>query len=447
MPFFKRGRFLLRLTRELSQKYTLSLIFGFLLGLFGSIAIVRFSPYIYERLLTPVDRIGLVGDFSPTTLPLSVQNLISQGLTNLNEDGSVRPGLAGSWDIASSGKTYTFKLKKDLKWSDGTPVVAKDVNYNIRSVSFSVIDSHTLKANLAEAYSPFLTLVSKPILLPGLIGFGPYKVSSIQLKGNTVSYLKLTPIVTGQGKVKEYRFYTTEEQAITAFKRGDVDLLEDLTTPGDLTNWGQIKIVPTVRYNRIVSIFFNLKNKELSERGFRDALGYGVPDLGEEKAISPIAKNSWAYSDQIKRFNFDISQAQKLLKNSLVGTSSAELTLSTFAPYEPVAEKIAKSWTRLGVKTDVSVINDISNGFDVLLSAQNIPPDPDQYPFWHSTQSDTNITGYINVKIDKLLEDGRREMDETVRKKIYADFAKRLVDDAPVLFLYYPKSYAITRLR
>lgn len=445
MAFFRRGRFLLRLTRELSHKYTLSLVFGFLLGLFGSIAMVRFSPYIYELWLTPVDRIGLIGDFTPTTLPLNVQNLISEGLTNLNSDGSVKPALATSWTITNSGKTYIFHLNSELKWSDGKPVLARDVNYNIKSVTFVATGPNTLKADLAEAFTPFLTLVSKPILLPGLIGLSAYKVSSIQLKGDTVNYLKLAPVSAGNGRVKEFRFYTTEEQAITAFKRGDVDILEDLTSPGDLVNWSRIKITPTKRFNRIVTIFFNLKNSQLSERGFREGLGYGIPDLGEEKAVSPIAKNSWAYTDQVKHFTFDESQAKKLLKNSEEGTSSAHFTLSTFAPYEPLAEKIAKSWTALGVITSVRVVNDISNGFDVLLSAQNIPPDPDQYPFWHSTQSDTNITGYVNVKIDKLLEDGRREMDPEARYKIYADFAKRLVDDAPALFLYYPKMYTIER--
>jgi len=81
----------------------------------------------------------------------------------------------------------------------------------------------------------------------------------------------------------------------------------------------------------------------------------------------------------------------------------------------------------------------------VLLSAQDIPIDPDQYIFWHSTQANTNITGLVNAKIDKLLEDGRMEQDQEKRKKIYIDFQKRLVDELPALFLYYPTSYTVTR--
>lgn len=445
MAFFRRGRFLLRLTRELSHKYTVSLVFGFLLGLFGSIGIIRLYPYLSERWLAPVDRIGLVGDFTPTTLPIAVQKLISGGLTSLKSDGTVGPELATSWEATDSGKIYLFKLQDSLKWHNGKTVEARDVNYNIRNVTFAVVSPTQLRAELKEPFSPFPSLVDKPIFLPGLVGFGPYRVSRIHLKGDSVEYLRLTPVKAGESHINEYRFYRTEAQAIIAYKRGDVDILEDLTSQGDLARWSKTKISEHVRYNRIVALFFNLKDSRLGEKSFRQALAYAIPDLGEEEAIAPISKNSWAATTNVRRYAFDAAQVKKLLGGTESGTSSAQLNLSTFAPYDAVAETIAKSWTALGIPTVVRITNDLSGGYQILLSAQNIPPDPDQYPFWHSTQTDTNITGYVNVKIDKLLEDGRRELDQDNRQKIYADFARRLVDDAPAIFLYYPKTYTVVR--
>ena len=109
------------------------------------------------------------------------------------------------------------------------------------------------------------------------------------------------------------------------------------------------------------------------------------------------------------------------------------------------AQTIADSWTKLGVPTGVRVVASVPPDYQVLLSAQNLPPDPDQYPFWHSTQTATNITGYANVKIDKLLEDGRQELDMTKRKQIYADFQRYLTEDEPAVFLYYANSYSIQR--
>jgi DNA segregation ATPase FtsK/SpoIIIE-like protein len=56
-----------------------------------------------------------------------------------------------------------------------------------------------------------------------------------------------------------------------------------------------------------------------------------------------------------------------------------------------------------------------------------------------------NITGYENKRIDKLLEDGRKTISQTERKKIYDDLQKYLLADAPAAFLYFPYEYTVTR--
>ncbi len=55
------------------------------------------------------------------------------GLTNLNnETGAVEPELAESWTVSDDGLTWTFNMRKDAVWSDGTPVTAKDVEYSVK---------------------------------------------------------------------------------------------------------------------------------------------------------------------------------------------------------------------------------------------------------------------------------------------------------------------------
>lgn len=445
MAIFRRGRFYWRLIRELSAKYTVALIFGFILGIIGSLTILRILPTVTKIWFSPVARIGVIGDFTPSTLPLSVQEEISFGLTILAPDGTAGPGLASSWETSDGGKHYVFHLRSDRLWHNGKPVESKDINYNIRDVLFSAIDNHTLSVTLKEPFSPFPTLVAKPIFGPGLRGFGPYRVASIKLKAEAVSSITLIPFSDPKKLAKEYRFYRTEAQAITAYKLGDIDRIEDLADVSDLTSWGKTAIIPKTRYDRMVTLFFNGKDSRFTEKNFRLALAYSMPDFKQERAYSPIAKTSWAYSDNVRHFNHDPQVAQKLLKNSAVASDSGSLMISTFSPYLDVAQAIAKSWSQIGMSAGVTVINDLSSGYQILLTAQNIPPDPDQYPFWHSTQDSTNITHYVNVKIDKLLEDGRKESDVEARKKIYADFAKRLVDDAPAVFLYYPTTYTVER--
>jgi ABC-type transport system substrate-binding protein len=430
---------------ELVRVYKRALAVGFLVGLAATVVIWRLSPVLTLPFAGNVERIGLVGEFTPTTLPFSIQESISLGLTKIAPDGSAQSAIATSWEATDSGKTYLFTLSDNIEWQNGKPLVAGDINYNIRSVTFTPEGDHLLRVTLENPYSPFPTLVAKPVFLTGLRGVGAYRVARIQLKGDAVVYLKLVPVSDSSLPAKEYRFYRTEAQQTEGYKMGDVDTLLDVSDLTTLENWGRTTITPEVHYNRIVALFFNLDNQLLSDRNVRHALAYGVPEFEEERAFSPISKNSWAYTDRVKKFGFDPNATEDLLDEAGIATQSATLTITTFAPYLDMAQKIADSWTILGVPTIVKVENSVPEDYQVLLTAQELPPDPDQYPFWHSTQGSTNITNYVNVKIDKLLEDGRQITDQEERKTIYGDFQRRLTDDAPAVFLYYPKTYTIKR--
>jgi len=445
MTLLHQGRLLVLIGRELAQKYTKALALGFVSGLLLSLAFWRVLPFIQAQWFTQVARIAIVGEFTPATLPITVQKDISTGLTNINPDGTVLPGLATSWTATDSGKTFVFTLRNNALWHSGKEVTSADINYNIRGVTFSPIDKFTIRATLKAPYSPFPAVVSKPLFLSGLEGWGPYRVSSIRLNGDKVTSIRLTP-ESARTPAREYYFYKTENEAIMAYKLGEVNTIEDLSTAADLSHWGHTTIDTMTKYNRIVSLYFNLTVPILTDRSVRQALAYGAPIRADvEHASSPIAKTSWAFSTKVKQYGFDMSAAQKLLGNTKESSESAKLTISTFAPYLEDATAIAASWTTLGVPTTVRVVSTVPPDYQVLLSAQDVSPDPDQYPFWHSTQKDTNITGYANVKIDKLLEDGRQELDMNKRKTIYADFQRYLTEDAPAVFLYYAKSYTISR--
>lgn len=442
-----RIRLLYLVVVELARKYTRSLVLGFLLGLFLSFAFWKTYPFIISLWVQPIDRIGMVGEYNPSTLPLRIQSLISSGLTTLNADGSPMISLADSWEATNSGKTFVFTLSTDKKWHNGKTVTAHDVNYNIRGVTLIPTGENTLIAYLQYPYSPFPTLVSKPLLLPGLMGFGDYEVGRIELRGGSVKMIQLYPVDTNKGTPKRFTMYQTEAQAILAFKLGEIDQLEDLSTASALLNWGNVEITESTNYQRVVTLFFNMKNQELEDKNIRQGLAYAVPPLPYERAVSPISKTSWAYTKNVKNYTYDPETAKKLIADTHLGTSSAQLTLSTFPSYIDVASKIAKSWTDIGIKTRVQIETSVPENYQVLLSGQDIPPDPDQYPFWHSTQQGTNTTGYANVKIDKLLEDGRQELDQEKRALIYTDFQRRLVEDAPAVFLYYPSLYTVKRVK
>jgi len=448
MSVLKRSRFFFWTARELSRKYTKSFITGILFGFILMVILRLVFPFIKATKFSPVRRIGYIGEYTPTSLPITIQNQISFGLTTLSEDGSVKPGLAANWEVADGGKKYIFHFRSDINWHTGKAVTAKDVNYNIRSVTFETPDIHTLVAKLQNQYSPFLSLVSKPIFGTKLSGFGEYKVDMLRLTGEKITTLRIVSSTKASLPAYEYRFYRSETQAIIAYKLGEIDEIIGLTSmDADLKNWKNTKITEQTNMNRVVTVFFNLKDQLLRDKILRQALTYAIPDFGMERAYSPIAKSSWAYSDAEKHYAYDMKTAKKLLDSDKAATAAGELTIHTFSQYLPIAEKIAASWNTLGIKTNLQVENVIPDQYQTMLSALEIPSDPDQYIYWQSTQRDTNITGLSNAKIDKLLEDARVEPDQQARKKLYTDFQKRLIDELPAAFLFYPTSYTVERIK
>lgn len=430
---------------ELARKYTRSLTLGFFAGLGLSMLFWRIYPYASQLIFQPTERIGMVGVYNPSTLPPQVLKLVSQGLTVLDGDGTPMSALASSWEATNSGKTFVFTLRDDVRWHDGKRLSAHDINYNIRGVTFIPTGEKTLTAYLQYPYSGLPTILSKPVILEGLRGTGEFAVGNIQLSGGTVKSIVLVPFHGSKRTSKQFTFYQTETQAIMAYELGEVDELLDMSTPSALIKWGNAQVSEMTNYHRITTLFFNMKNPRFSDKNVRQGLAFAVPQLPFERAGSPISTTSWAYTKNFKNYTYNPKETKRLLKTTEFASSSAEIKLSTFPGYLDTAQAIAASWNLLGVKTTVQVESQVPQDFEVLLSAQDIPPDPDQYPFWHSTQTGTNVTGYTNVKIDKLLEDGRSELDQDKRKALYADFQRRLVEDAPAVFLYYPKLYSIKR--
>jgi nickel transport system substrate-binding protein len=78
-----------------------------------------------------------VGDLNPHTYSPSqmfAQSQVYEPLVRYQADGSVKPCLAESWTVSPDGREYTFKLRRDVTFSDGTPFDAKAVKMNFDTV-------------------------------------------------------------------------------------------------------------------------------------------------------------------------------------------------------------------------------------------------------------------------------------------------------------------------
>lgn len=442
----KHLQFTFLFIRKFVEKYLNQIVLGAVIGFLSTLFFLQLYPVYLEVFAKNHQRIGLVGRYTQNSLPLSIQNKISLGLTSLAQSGEATPSLAYSWDVEKEGTEYIFHLiSSDVNWHDGEKFSAYDISFKLKGAEITPIDDNTLKIKLSEPFAPLPVVFSKPIFKDNLTGLGVYKVVQIEREENFIKEMTLSP----QRKdlpTLTYKFYPGLEDAKLAFKLGKINILEDIAEVGEFVNWKNVVIVDRAKYDRFVGVFFNLSNQLFKEKEVRQALAYAIDEFpGQEMALTPLSPLSWAFSSKIRMYRFDPDISYKILEKSPLASPSSQITISTFASFLQTAQAVANSWNNVGVKSKVKVERMMPADFEVLVTAQTIPPDPDQYQFWQSTQEMTNLTHYSNPKIDKLLEDGRKTFDKKKRKEIYADFQRYLVDDLPVIFLYYPKTYEIRR--
>jgi len=410
----------------------LSLIFIFLL----------FSKYIPTFKTTT--RLGRVGKYTIETFPVDIQLKISSGLVGVEGSGTILPKLAKSWEVQDAGKTYVFTLDNTLSWHDGSRLTPDDITYNFKDVEIGRGDN-TITYRLKEPFSPFFSAVARPILKKNKLGTGEFRMVKSVISSGVLQSLTLE----SETKRLVYKFYPTETSSLTAYKLGEVDQLEGLSFISDSLSQDTTNILTESNNstNQQSVLFFNNNDAVLTSKSARQALSYAIQDktFGKERSISPIDKSSWAYNSLVKTYDYDPEKAKSLFAQDIQDPGSQTLELKTMLQYLDIAESIATSWREtLGVKVDVKVVSSITSDYQILLTDFTSPIDPDQYTIWHSTQA-TNFTHFSNLKIDKLLEDGRRTSDQKLRKEIYQDFQRFLLEDCPAVFLFKSSAYSLSR--
>ncbi len=445
MTLYKKIRFSINFIKAIFKKHFLQI----LLGLFIGVIFFYFAPKLYKLIPKPRQelKIGRVGQYTINEVPDEILNEVSFGLTSLSESGQVLPALAESWQIEEEGKVYRFKIKQQsFFWHDKSKLTAQDINYNFNDVVFS-LENNDLVFRLKEPFSPFLSVLAKPIFKKGLIGLGEYKISNITQKGKFIKSITLVPFDKNNKNlsIKIYKFYKSEKDLKTAFNLGEVNILENLFDIDGINLSKNVTYEQTLKNNLYLAVFLDNSKSFLDVKSFRQALAYAIPkETDPLRVISPISPLSWAYNPGIKPYNQDISHAKTLLETDKEALSSFSLSLTTFPQYEKLAQEIKKAWENIGIKTNIKITTFLPTDFEALLIAREIPIDPDQYYFWHTTQAG-NIINLKNPRIDKLLEDGRKTIDQNQRKDIYYDFQRFLAEESPVIFLNHPMLYTVKR--
>jgi len=442
----KELQFYALIISRLAQKYLLKqkLLTLTILGLLALILIAKQANFIIIR---PAVSEGIIGIYTNQNLPSPVTNLLSEGLITLDQTGKPLPNLVSGWQVNNDATIYTLKLKDNLTWNDGTPVRSSEIIFHIPNVKTEHPDDRTIVFKLDDSFSPFPSLLTQPIFKGDTrIGVGKYNIFQAEQSRNILSKITLTPRDNAGRNLPtiSIRFYPDEKAAKTAFSLGEIDSLIGIPEDKSQKNVSQKKLTTK---DKLTAIFYNTKDKILSDKNLRKALSFETPSIpSEEKAKGPIHLSSWAFNPDLREYLDSPPLAKNYLEKANLGDNST-ITLTTTPQLAELGEKIISAWKNLGIDAVLRVESGVPQNFQALLFTATIPADPDQYSLWHSTQNSTNISQYSSPRADKDLEDGRKTSDPEKRKEKYTDFQRVILEDAPATFLYFPGTNVIYRTR
>jgi peptide/nickel transport system substrate-binding protein len=319
--------------------------------------------------------VGSLGRLNPVleaynSADQDVNSLVFSSLIRHDSRGLPYGDLAETWGISQDGKSYSFAIRPNAYFHDGTPVTSEDVLYTIdlmrnpdvpvpgdlrefwNQVDVQIIDDKTIQFRLPEAFSPFLDYLAFGVLpkhrLEGIapgqlvdapfnlspVGSGPFRLESIDAQDGKVLGVTLRSFPEYYGEVPFlekviFRYYPDATTALEAYQRGEVLGVSRITqdTLAQALKLPELSLY-TSRLPRLSLVYLNLDDPALpffQDGNVRRALLLGLNRrwivdrlLGGQAIIAhgPIFPDSWAYYDGIERLEYDPDAAIALLKQA-----------------------------------------------------------------------------------------------------------------------------------
>lgn len=422
--------------------------------------------------------------------------LIYEPLVRSNAELLASPAIAESWEFSEDGKVLTFKLDKNAKFQNGTPVTSADVKASFERIldeatgaaaraNFQSIeaieapDDATVIFKLKQADIPLLTAMTSinAAIVPAneiaagtigtkAVGSGPFILES--WNPNSKEVLKTNPDWAG-GKVEVDGINISvlpDETAILAALRAkqiDFAVLNDpmVATMVDHEQNVTLERTPTLAYHVLQ---LNPSRSAMKELAVRQAMSCAIDrqdvletaSLGEGAVTGPLTSPAFA-NDPSTLFCYkkDLDKAKKLMADAgFKDGFSATIIAATGEPPTAAAEAqvIQSQLAEIGIKVDIRMMELnvyvdtwLKGDFDMAVALNGGSADPyTMYNrYWTKTGNLQKVAQYYDEKLDSLLQEGRAETDLNKRKEIFLEFEKRLAELSPWIWLYTSNNYAV----
>lgn len=383
-----------------------------------------------------------------------IVDIIFDGLIDIGRKGEILPGLAISWEEKNSGQEWVFSIRKGVKFHDGHPLTADDVEFtlnlardpstgsgyanffqqiskiNVRDLY--TIDIHLVRPSVSFIYGLTLGILPRHLLQEGdiahfnyhPIGTGPYRF--IQWSSDKVELGANQHYFMGRPYLDRVVIRSFENQRIVwaNLMKGEIDAFQ-------LLDSGSYEIIKSISCFRGYSalkpyyyfIGFNLANPLFQDRKVRQALNYAVDKNSIVQKVlkgrgvvssGTIFPDSWAFNSRIEPFPYNPQKALKLLAEAgWQDTDGDHILDKNNQPFEfqfyfvegddeieTASLMVMEQLSNIGVvvkvnKSPLEIFNReylLPKKFEAAFMYIAAGSDPDtNYLFWHSSQIKTGF--------------------------------------------------------
>jgi peptide/nickel transport system substrate-binding protein len=454
---------------------------------------VRGGNLVYERqaateTLNPLAIINGNGD-------IFSYNLIYSGLVRSDPNGGSRlePSLAQRWKVSPDGKTYTFTLRPNLKFSNGQPVTAEDVAWSLNNFgdpkinaamssvsggygSAKVINPTTVEVKLKAPVAAFLYNISiwPAFILPKNlvekqgaafykhpVGTGPFMVKEY-VKGSHITFVP-NPYYWEKGKPYlnsvRYNFATDSNSRILALRSGAAQIMDGLP-------FSQIASIQANKNLRVQSakvplfmgLWLNHKKTGFSDLNVRRAIQYALNRKQMNQAIFHglgkipnsvlMGFDMDASPSTVKPYPYDVAKAKELMAASKYpkGFSTTLQYPSGYDFYTQMALLLQQELGAIGIKlklqeTDpaTGTANFLARKYDMTFPFASFTSDvtvPDEYADFLG-DPDNGLNGFFSnwkdPAIQKEIKTFVTTLSNSERVKQWAKIQGDLLSQTPVV--------------
>jgi peptide/nickel transport system substrate-binding protein len=335
---------------------------------------------------------------------------------DVNDPSKISGVLAKDWSVSEDGKTFTFTMNRDAKFSSGNPVTAKDAEYSLRRIvkmnsrsafiitqfgftpenvdeRVKATDEDTLVVTLEEAYAPSFFLYCLSSYVGGIVDsklvqehvteddFGNAWLKADNSAGSG-------PYVLGQWKPKEsislqrnenfwgeqpamnrivLRHIAESSTQRLLLEKGDIDIANKLSPDAHeaLAGNDDIKKLSGLS-GTIYYMGLNARHELLGNQDFRQAMKYLVDYQGIAEAISrgtmevhqTMIPRGFLGATDYNPYSYDLNKAKELLaKAGVDGSVDLNMVVWNTPPYTDFAQAIQAGMSAAGINLDLQVVD------------------------------------------------------------------------------------------